>query len=144
MIVLEKLAIAAMSSMLVWSAPGIAQTSSGAEQQQEQDSLKIYFRTGSAGVDSDQEPTLDQAARLFREGSPIVMISTGGADTVGAPEDNLELSIERAQAVVDGLVARGIPVERLQVLGRGITDLAVKTEAGVSSRENRVVEITWR
>lgn len=144
MIVLEKLTIAAMSSMLVWSAPGIAQTSSGAEQQQEQDSLKIYFRTGSASVDSDQVSTLDQAARLFREGSPIVMISTGGADTVGAPEDNLELSIERAQAVVDGLVARGIPVERLQVLGRGITDLAVKTEAGVSSRENRVVEITWR
>ena len=95
-------------------------------------------------VDSDQVSTLEQAARLFREGSPIVMISTGGADTVGAPEDNLELSIERAQAVVDGLVARGIPVERLQVLGRGITDLAVKTEAGVSRRENRVVEITWR
>jgi outer membrane protein OmpA-like peptidoglycan-associated protein len=133
-----------LAAALACSGPGIAQTASDVEQQLEQDSLKIFFRSGSAVVDADQESTLDQAARLFREGSPIVMIATGGADTVGAPEGNLDLSIERAQAVVDGLVARGIPVERLQVLGRGITELAVPTEDGVDNRENRVVEITWR
>ena len=136
--------IAMMVATLVWSEPGIAQTASGTEQAQEQDSLKIYFRSGSAHVDADQEATLDQAARLFREGSPIVMIATGGADTVGAAEANLDLSVKRAQAVVDGLAARGIPVERLQILGRGITDLAVETAAGVDNRDNRVVEITWR
>jgi outer membrane protein OmpA-like peptidoglycan-associated protein len=140
--VLAKLAMTV--AMLVWSGPGVAQTVSGTEQEQEQDSLKIYFRSGSAQVDADQEAMLDQAARLFREGSPIVMIATGGADTVGAPENNLDLSIKRAQAVVDGLASRGIPVERLQILGRGVTDLAVDTGTGVSNSENRVVEITWR
>jgi outer membrane protein OmpA-like peptidoglycan-associated protein len=127
---------------LVWSGPGATQTNPGAVQ--EQDSLKIYFSSGSSRIDPDQEATLDQAARLFREGSPFVMIAAGGADTVGAPDRNLALSIERAQSVVDALVARGIPVERLQVLGRGTTELAVDTRAGVASRENRVVEITWR
>ena len=127
---------------LVWSGSGAAQTVPATEQ--EQDSLKIYFGSGSARIDADQEATLDQAARLFREGSPIVMIATGGADTVGAPEGNLDLSIKRAQAVVDGLTARGIPVERLQILGRGVTDLPVETGVGVDNPENRVVEITWR
>ena len=112
--------------------------------EQELDSLKVYFDTGSASVAADQQATLDQAARLFRDGSPIVMIVAAGADTVGAADANLELSIERAQAVVDGLVARGIPADRLQLLGRGISELAVETGEGVDRRENRVAEITWR
>ena len=80
------LAVVALTvAVLAWSGPSIAQTDSGTEQEQEQDSLKIYFASGSARLEEDQQATLDQAARLFREGSPIVMIATGGADTVGAP-----------------------------------------------------------
>lgn len=157
-----------VAAMLAVTGPGSAQTATDAEADvevgdqaqtqadaeataapaaapaEEQDSLTIYFDTGSARVAADQEPTLDQAARLFREGSPIVMIVAGGADTVGDPDQNLELSVDRADAVVDGLVARGIPAERLQLIGRGNTELAVETPAGVDSRENRRVEITWR
>ena len=136
--------MARTAANIIWSGPGVAHTAAGTEQGQEQDSLRIYFGSGSAGIDAEQEATLDQAARLFREGSPIVMIATGGADTVGAPEANLDLSVRRAQAVVDGLAARGIPVERLQILGRGVTELPVETDVGVDHRENRVVEITWR
>ncbi len=136
--------MAVMAAGLAWPEMVGAQDAPAAEQPQEQDSLKVYFQTGSAHVAGDQQATLDQAARLFREGSPIVMIVSGGADTVGAPETNLRLSIERAQAVLEGLVARGIPVERLQLLGRGVTDLPVETDEGVANPENRIVEITWR
>lgn len=150
------------AAMLAMTGPGVAQTATDAQADtqadaqsepaseaaaapaEEQDSLTIYFDTGSARVAGDQEATLDQAARLFREGSPIVMIVAGGADTVGDPDKNLELSVDRADSVVDGLVARGIPAERLQLIGRGNTELAVDTGAGVDSRENRRVEITWR
>jgi OOP family OmpA-OmpF porin len=136
--------VAVTGAMLVVSGPGAAQTAPGTEQGQEQDSLKIYFGSGSARVDAEQRATLDQAARLFREGSPIVMIVAGGADTVGAPDSNLDLSIQRAQAVADGLVARGIPADRLQVLGRGTSELPVETGDDVDNRENRVVDISWR
>jgi len=112
--------------------------------QEAQDSLKVYFESGSARVASAQATTLDQAARLFREGSPIVMILAGGADTVGLPENNLRLSLSRANAVADGLVARGIPVERLQVLGRGNSELKVPTGEEAPEAENRIVEISWR
>ena len=112
--------------------------------QEAPESLKVFFSSGSSAVNADQAATLDQAARLFRDGNPYVMIVAGGADTVGAPGPNLDLSLQRAQAVADGLVARGIPVGRLQVLGRGTSELAVDTGDGVEQAENRVAEITWR
>ena len=109
-----------------------------------QDDLRVYFPTGRAAIDAPQQDVLDQAARLFRDGNPIVMILTGNADTVGSPRSNLDLSIRRARAVADGLVDRGIPIERLQVLGRGNSELPVTTDTGVPNAENRSVVITWR
>lgn len=109
-----------------------------------EESLKVFFTTGSARIEAKETSTLEEAARLYRDGSPIVMVVAGGADTVGDPQDNLGLSIRRAQAVADALVARGIPARRLQVLGRGTSELELKTDDGVSAAENRVVEITWR
>ena len=111
---------------------------------QSEENLMVYFGVGSTAVGDEQTQVLDEAARLYREGSPIVMILAGGADTLGPAAMNLALSVERAQAVLDGLVARGIPVERLQVAGRGETDLEVATEDSVAERRNRYVEITWR
>jgi len=130
--------------LLIALSVGLALATSVSAQQTNADTLKIYFQTGSAGISSDGRGTLDQAARLFRDGNPIVMIVAGGADTVGKPDYNLRLSIWRAQAVADGLVERGIPVDRLQVLGRGTSELAVETDDGIAKRENRVVEISWR
>lgn len=117
---------------------------SAAAAQEAPESLKVYFDTGSARVGADQASTLDQAARLFREGNPIVMIVAGGTDTVGSPDYNLTLSLERAASVARGLSERGIPTERLQVLGRGVSELEVETATDVAERENRVAEITWR
>lgn len=108
------------------------------------EAVKVYFQTGSAHIAADQTAALDTAARLFREGAPYVMIVSGGADTVGAPVANLDLSVRRAAAVVEGLVDRGIPVERLQIVGRGNSELEVQTAGNVPEPENRVVEITWR
>ena len=116
----------------------------GAAAAQSGDNLMVYFDVGSAAITDEQAAVLDEAARLFREGSPLVMILSGGTDTLGSAAMNLSLSVERAEAVLEGLTARGIPVDRLQVAGRGETDLDVETEDGVDEPRNRYVEITWR
>ncbi len=108
------------------------------------ESLKIHFGSGQATISEDQRKVLDQAARLFREGSPLVMIVAGSSDTVGSGELNLSLSIRRAQTVALGLADRGIPIERLQVLGRGVSQLEVPTSEGVANADNRLVTITWK
>ena len=87
---------------------------------------------------------LDHASRAYNEGKPIVMILTGSADRTGSAEANLELSQRRAAAVLKGLLDRGIPADRFQVLAKGETDLPVPTSTGVAEGQNRRVEITWR
>ena len=126
-------------------APAAAQQSGdGASAEASEESVTVLFRIGEARLRPDQRDQLDRAARVFRDGNPVVMVITGTADTVGDPSVNLDLSIERARAVADGLVARGIPIERLQVLGQGNSELPVTTEDEVPLAENRSVRITWR
>jgi OOP family OmpA-OmpF porin len=104
----------------------------------------LHFDPSSATVRQQDVPLLDQASRLYRAGNPIVMIVTGSADTVGAAAANLRLSQLRANNVLQGLVSRGIPVERFQVIAKGQTDPVVPTPPETSEERNRRVEITWR
>jgi outer membrane protein OmpA-like peptidoglycan-associated protein len=107
-------------------------------------SLVLHFDPGSAAVRPQDVSLLDQASRLYRAGNPIVMIVSGSADTTGSAAVNLRLSQQRANNVLQGLVSRGIPVERFQVMAKGQTELVVPTPADKSEERNRRVEITWR
>ena len=95
-------------------------------------------------LDARNQATLDQASRLYREGRPIIMTVSGGSDAVGQPAQNLLLSQRRATAVVRGMIARGIPAERTEILAKGETNPAVPAQRGVPEPQNRRVEITWR
>lgn len=108
------------------------------------DSLVLYFASGSTAVSKEGLAILDQASRLYRDGKPIVMVVSGSSDSVGSPAGNLKLSQQRADAVLRGLIARGIPAERFQVLAKGETEPSVPTAKGVAEARNRRVEITWR
>ncbi len=108
------------------------------------DKLTILFAPASAGLSAAGDATLDKASRLYRTGNPIVMIVSGESDLTGRPAGNLTLSERRARVVLNGLVARGIPVERLQLLAAGTTEPAVKTAPGIAEPQNRRVDITWR
>ncbi|MCB1343034.1 MAG: hypothetical protein KDK24_18590 [Pseudooceanicola sp.] len=83
-----------------------------------------------------------QQAQTFRGGDPLVMIVAGGAETIGSARSTL--SPARVTAVAGALSARGIPVERLQVLGRGTSGLAVRTGPASDEPRNRFVEVSWR
>jgi outer membrane protein OmpA-like peptidoglycan-associated protein len=107
-------------------------------------SLLLYFDSGSARVRPKDTALLDQASRLYREGKPIVMIVSGSTDSTGSAATNLHLSQRRANNVLQGLVSRGIPIERFQVVAKGETDPVVPTPPGTSEERNRCVEITWR
>ncbi len=106
--------------------------------------LVLGFDFGSAEVRPEDTVVLDRASRLYRDGNPIVMVVTAGTDTVGPPEGNLELSQRRAEAVIRGLIARGIPAGRFQVVAKGETEPSVRTGDEVGEARNRRVEITWR
>lgn len=137
--------VACVLGGLATSDPVAAQTTLGAEaQDQAPQSLVLYFDTGSATVRPSDIPVLDQAARLYRDGNPIIMVLTGGADAVGPPELNLRISQQRTASVLRGLVARGLPAERFQLLAKGESEPAVPAAADVAEQQNRRAEIRWR
>lgn len=108
------------------------------------DSLVLLFDSGSAAIRPQDEGLLDRASRLYRDGQPLVMIVSGATDLTGNPGANLRLSQQRADNVVQGLVARGIPVARFQIIAEGATAPAIPTPPGVAEPGNRRVEVTWR
>lgn len=134
----------ATNASIVAGQEAAATSEPAAESSADEPWLKVYFASGSSSIGADQADTLDRAARTFREGDPFVMIVSGSADTVGAPASNLDLSLRRATSVAKALSSRGIPIERLQVLGRGNSELEVTTGPGIPEAENRVVEISWQ
>ena len=107
-------------------------------------SLSVFFSPGSAAISAQGVAVLDQAARTYRDGKPIIMVVSGASDSTGPAGINLRLSQLRADNVLQGLVARGIPVERFQVLAKGETEPAVPSPEGKAEARNRRVEISWR
>jgi len=104
--------------------------------------LQLFFDTGSSALSADSNQKLDQAARLYREGNPLVMFVAGHSDQDGAEYPNLVLSGERAQVTKQALVARGIPADRLQLQALG-SSLPTDPAAPMPDNNRRVV-ITWR
>ncbi len=108
------------------------------------DSIVLYFNNGSAAIRPADVAQLDRAARTFREGKPIIMTVSGSSDATGDAQSNLSLSQRRADAVFRGLVARGIPADRFQIIAKGETETAGKERTGSPDAKDRRAEITWR
>ena len=75
--------------------------------------------------------------------APEVVI-TGHTDRMGAVEANDRLSLARAEAVREILVAAGVPAAAITVAGRGEREPAVPTADEVAEARNRRVEIKIR
>jgi outer membrane protein OmpA-like peptidoglycan-associated protein len=125
----------------VTQANGVAPTASAAPSSAPKD-VQLFFGDGSTALTEEADQKLDFAARLYREGNPVVMFVSGHADKSGAEYRNLVLSGERARTVKQALVARGIPADRLQLRAMG-TSLPEDPNTPMPE-DNRRVVITWR
>ena len=65
----------------------------------------------------------------------------GHTDTKGSSEYNLKLSLKRAEAVKQILLNIGIDEKNISILGKGESDLAVKTHDNTKHPANRRAEV---
>lgn len=80
---------------------------------------EVRFAFDDATVDP-RSASLDRLADWLRAHPEVRLLRIEGhADAIGTPAYNYELSLRRAQAVRDALVARGIAPERLLPIGAG-------------------------
>ncbi len=81
----------------------------------------IRFRIASATLDRASNATLDQLADVVKTCPGNVIRVEGHTDNQGDPDQNLTLSRNRAQAVVDYLVRAGVAAAQVSAEGLGET-----------------------
>jgi OOP family OmpA-OmpF porin len=97
----------------------------------------VNFAFDSTALTAEDMSVLQQTIIDARaDGQPKISI-VGHTDTSGGEAYNMRLSIRRAEAVRDALVALGARREAIETQGVGKTDLAVQTGDGVREPQNR-------
>ena len=79
----------------------------------------IRFEQGSAEIDPASEVLIDEVAAALRPCRGSIIAITGHSDAIGDAAVNLRLSRERAAAVRNALVERGLPRDSLRATGLG-------------------------
>ena len=101
----------------------------------------VHFAFDSTTLTAASDAVLDNAMAAAKKMGAEDLAVTGHADRAGPEEYNLNLSLRRASAVLDALVARGANAANISLAGRGEAEPVVPTADGVSEPANRRVEI---
>jgi OOP family OmpA-OmpF porin len=83
---------------------------------------KISFEPSSANLDATTEGIMDDLAELLIKCGDIPLEIGGHTDSQGRETMNEALSRDRAQAVLDALLVRRVPVRSYKVVGYGESD----------------------
>ena len=103
--------------------------------------LYINFDSGKATIRPDSQPVIDQVVEMLK-GNPALRLGVEGhTDGVGTPESNKTLSQDRARAVVNALVAKGIDAARLAASGWGEEKPIADDTTEEGRAKNRRVEL---
>jgi outer membrane protein OmpA-like peptidoglycan-associated protein len=79
----------------------------------------VMFRTASADVDAQVAAKLEDLGKLLASHSQLEVQLNGFADPRGTPEQNLELSLRRADTVREALIRGGAAPEQIRLSAHG-------------------------
>lgn len=96
---------------------------------------KLYFAWDQAVLQEESFPMLDEVVQALNDNKGFRVQVEGHASSEGAYDHNQTLSEERAEAVLDYLVAHGIDKGRLFAKGFG-SSIPLDTNATIAGREN--------
>jgi outer membrane protein OmpA-like peptidoglycan-associated protein/tetratricopeptide (TPR) repeat protein len=101
----------------------------------------IFYESGSKELNTSSEVELDKLVQLLKDNPTLRIQINGHTDAVGKAADNLTLSNNRAQAVVDYLVKKGIQPTRLSFKGYGATQPIADNNTEEGRAKNRRTEV---
>ena len=106
----------------------------------------IVFVTGSARIDQQGRTLLNRLAAVAVRclNSSVMTLEIGGhTDSVGNDENNLQLSQERADAVMQALLSRGVRVDAIQAVGYGEAEPVATNDTAEGRAQNRRIAFGW-
>lgn len=102
----------------------------------------LQFKPDSAELLGGEKDRIDKIAQVLKEVPECKLLIEGHTAAVGKEAGELQLSKERAQAIAQALIARGIPAERLIIKGSGGKKPVADNSTAEGKAKNRRVEIT--
>ena len=105
---------------------------------------KINFGSGSASIQNNSTADLEKIYNLLVQAENSKLTIVGHTDNTGNANNNVALSKNRAQAVVDFLKSKGIPETRFQMIdGKGSNEPVSDNGSDAGKAQNRRVVITF-
>lgn len=104
----------------------------------------LHFENGSSVLTPDGVVAYHRVFDDIHQRLAYEIEVIGYTDTVGTQAFNQALSLRRAGAIRDRLIADGIAASTITATGRGKLELAIPTADQVTEPRNRRVEITVR
>jgi outer membrane protein OmpA-like peptidoglycan-associated protein len=102
--------------------------------------LLVFFDFDKATLQKESSVDLDRAVQWLKANPSVKVELAGHTDNVGSREYNLRLSDERAHAVMNYLVSRGVSSSRLSAAGYGMDEPIATNETEEGRGQNRRVE----
>lgn len=102
----------------------------------------INFELDKAFIPDVNKPLLDRAAKIIQEVPDMELMIIGHTDSLASDEYNMELSRERAEAVKDYLVSKGVDASKLRTKGMGESDPVADNSTEQGRFRNRRIEFT--
>ena len=100
----------------------------------------VFFDTGKAILRDESAPELDRFVAVMNENPKLVAELGGHTDNVGSNETNAKLSQDRADAVREYLIGKGIEPDRLTSKGFGESKPVAPNDTDEGRQKNRRVE----
>ncbi|MEG1616333.1 MAG: OmpA family protein [Bacteroidales bacterium] len=101
----------------------------------------ILFNTGSSTLSPAADAALSKIAYNMKQNPGSVMTIVGFTDNTGTYEQNMQLSLKRAQAVMNYLTSQGVAASRLKAMGEGWNNPVTSNSTAAGRAQNRRVEL---
>jgi outer membrane protein OmpA-like peptidoglycan-associated protein len=104
----------------------------------------ITFEFNKATLKGESETVLTRAYNAMVANPDVRVEISGHTDNVGSQQYNQKLSLERAQAVRNWLVQKGIASNRMKTVGKGENEPVSSNDTDAGRAENRRIEFFVR
>jgi OmpA-OmpF porin, OOP family len=101
----------------------------------------LNFDTGKSSIKATSYTELNELYNALKEMPSLEIEISGHTDNVGAPEENMKLSQERADAVRNYLIKKGIAATRIVAKGYGDTQPIAYNDTEQGRAKNRRTEV---
>lgn len=101
----------------------------------------ILFQTGSSQLSALADAALSRVAYNLKQFPNSDVTIVGYTDNTGSEQLNMQLSQQRANAVMNYLISQGISSSRLKSIGNGWNNPIASNETAAGRAQNRRVEI---